>query len=509
MTQKFNVSQFVGQFILRNGAMPVPEGWAEKRIGTWHLAHHASLPAILLHGVDGSPVGWILGYPIDGNGLLLSDGDERNLPGPSNSTESEVEDFIYGFGGRFLAALVGVSHPRIYLDPCGSLSAVYCPHQEVVTSTHYLISYDEHCGDHVDLARDLGIPDTNAMYPLELTPRHNVFRLLPNHYLDLSTWCVVRHWPKGPIRSEGSVDDLLPAIASSVNRNISAVVLRVPAYLYLTAGMDSRMLLACAKNFADRLVLFTVPIPDDDAYIDTVIARKIARHFHIRHFMPPFQPSTKADLDMYMERIGYSTGERRGWQAATMFKMGNPSYAHLLGNVGEVARTYWCRKEETENSSITPERLLEPCQAPASPLTLPPVERWLETVPAGNAIQVLDLFYIEQRLGCWGGVWPYAQTGSPGFVLFPMCHREIIRNMLSLPTPYRRSGCLGRDVIAREWPELLAWPFNEPVGFMHIILSARHARRRLDHQAGRVGKALRNPGWAAGKIWEKTRRRLM
>ena len=92
-----------------------------------------------------------------------------------------------------------------------------------------------------------------------------------------------------------------------------------------------------------------------------------------------------------------------------------------------------------------------------------------------------------------------------------MCHREIIERMLTLPTPYRRSGALMRDVIFREWPELLEWPFNKPVGFLHVLLAARRARRGLAFQAnrtrsglafqgGRVGKALRNPGWAVDRI---------
>ena len=112
---------------------------------------------------------------------------------------------------------------------------------------------------------------------------------------------------------------------------------------------------------------------------------------------------------------------------------------------------------------------------------------------------------MEQRLGCWGGIWPYAQSGDPGFIIFPMCHRDVIERMLTLPTQYRRSGALMQDVIKREWPELLDWPFSEPIGFMHLMLAARRTQRRLSsftdralhgfaYQAGRASKGLRNPG---------------
>ena len=118
------------------------------------------------------------------------------------------------------------------------------------------------------------------------------------------------------------------------------------------------MLLACARDVADRMELFTVPMPDDDAYIDVAIARKIARRFHLLHFVPQSQKPKQKDLDEYMFRIGYSTGELRGWQATSMFRQANPGYSMLLGNVGEVARTYWSRGGDTESSKIMPERLL-------------------------------------------------------------------------------------------------------------------------------------------------------
>src|SRR3990170_2613750 len=297
ITRQLSLSQLVGQFILDKAGMQVPEGWSSERIGGWILGRHSSLPGIRLLDAEDRPVGWFLGYPIDGNGFLLSGGDAVRVPGVSDGAESEVEEFIYGFGGRFLAVFVGVSRPRLYLDPCGSLSVVYCPHKEIVASTPNLIPYDDRTRDRVDLARTLGIPNSNAMYPLELTPRYNIERLLPNHYLDLSTWQSARHWPKKPLHSEGSVAEAVAAIAAITKRNIAAVVSRTPTYLRLTSGQDSRMLLACARDVADRLELLTVPIPDDGAFVDVAIARKIARRFRLRHFVPQFQKSMKEDID--------------------------------------------------------------------------------------------------------------------------------------------------------------------------------------------------------------------
>jgi len=509
----------------------VPDGWSSERIGDWVLGRHPSLPGIRLFGDDDRIVGWFLGYPIDGKGKLWNGQEIMRVPGVAAFTATRMEEFVYSFGGRFLAALIDVPEPRLYLDPCGSLGIVYCAHREVVASTPNLIPYDGQTRDRVDLAREIGIPNTNAMYPLTLTPRHNVERLIPNHYLDLSNWWSVRHWPSRPLRCDGSVEEAVTAVAEIVKRHIAAITSHIPTYLRLTSGGDSRMLLACSRNVADRLELFTVPIPDDGGYIDVAIARKIAKRFRLPHFVPKYQRSKPEDLERFMYRIGYSTGELRGWQSTTMFQEADPGYAQLDGAIGALERGIWYRIGETESTRITPERLLECCWGvPQSELTLAPMRQWLETIPATDALQVLDLFYLEQRLGCWAGVLPYAEGCDPGFVIYPMCHREIITRMLSLPTQYRLLGFheyevhhsrgtppFMKAIVEREWPELLAWPFNEPVGFMRLPLAARHARRRLSfladrarrgfaHQAGRASKGLRNPGWAAERIWDRLTR---
>jgi hypothetical protein len=526
MTHSFTVSQLVGQFILGSVGTRVPEGWASERIGDWVLGRHPSLPEIRLLGDDDRIVGWFLGYPIDGKGKLWNGRETIRIPGVEDSTASRIEEFVYSFGGRFLVALVGVRQPRLYLDPCGSLSVVYCAHQEVVVSTPNLIPYDEQTRDRTDLIREMGIPEKNAMYPLELTPRNNVVRLVPNHFLDLSQWQSVRHWPKQAMASEGSVDDAVTAIAAITKRNIAAVVSRTPTYLRMTAGNDSRMLLACAKDVADRLELFTVPVQDDGAKIDLAIARKIARRFGLRHFVSKFEMPKQEDLDEYMFRIGYGTGEPYGWQAATMFKQANPAYAQLDGGICGLERGKYYDISDTESTKVTPERLLKCCNAPSSELTLSPLKRWLDTVPSTDPFHILDLFCLEQRIGGWQGMLPYAEARDPGFQLLPVCHREIITRMLTLPTEYRRLGFLScrvahvgpaplmKEIIEREWPELLEFPINKPIGLLRMSLAVRRYRsklafqadrawRGLGYHAGRVEKALRNPGWAVKRIWNR------
>ena len=82
---------------------------------------------------------------------------------------------------------------------------------------------------------------------------------------------------------------------------------------------------------------------------------------------------------------------------------------------------------------------------------------------------ILDLTYIEQRLGCWGGPQHYGHPHSSALRLFPFCHRKIFELMLKLPYEYRQKQELTIDIIRQEWPELLSLPFNSFTGIRAYI----------------------------------------
>ena len=345
-------SRLIGQFVLGAGGNRAPSGWLSETIGPWFLGRHPKLPVMRLSGPDHRPLGWMLGYPISEAGTLLADGDTLQVPEQALESAEALEGFIYSFGGRFALALLDAGQPRFYLDPCGSLSAVYCAHQRLLASTPNLIPYDAHTGDRVELAAAIGIPHTNGMYPLGLTPRHGVERILPNHYLDLCDWQTIRHWPRQPLAEVASVEEAIAEIAGIVKRQIAAVVAATPTYLFLTAGKDSRMLLACAKDLAERLELITIEIGDETAAIDCDTARRIARRFGLKHRVLPLEKAAEADLAEWMFRIAYSTGEVRGWQSATTLKSLPGGHVVLEGNGAELGTNSWWRKQFTEMAVV-------------------------------------------------------------------------------------------------------------------------------------------------------------
>lgn len=473
----------------------MPEGWSRRVIGEWQLGHHPSLPVITLVAHDRLQVGWLLGYAVDGKGALL-DSEAVTIP-CARGDELAPEDFerwIYDHGGRFAVVMLAATAQRVYLDPCGSLSAVYCPTVECIGSTVTVIPRDGDTAERPDLADLMGVPAA-SMYPLEVTSRKNVWRLLPNHFLDLLRWQIVRHWPGTDVSPAIDTDRAAGRIVDRVHLCMEAIVAKIPVLLPLTAGRDSRTLLACARPWIDRMTVYTAELGplDTTSWLDSRVAALIARDAGFRHMRLRYRRPRQEDVDHWLFRTGGSVGLERGWRACTTFNQLPPGHAHLLGMVGELAHGYYWRRDDTERTFVGPDRLLSVFGAGQHPVIRGVIADWLDSQPCRDPLLTLNLFYIEQRLGCWAGVLPYGYAQDGRFMIFPLCHRDIIEAMLSQPSTIGRTDLLQRRIMEREWPQLLDYPFNHPRGRQSMGMAFFRTR-------GRIGRKLRKiAGGAIGK----------
>jgi len=461
-------------------------------------------------------MGWLLGYAVDDSGVLLKGGQTAMVP---SAATDELEDWIYLHGGRFAAIVLTSSSARLYLDPCGSLSAVYCAVLECVASTTSLVPRG---GDTEEIAEHMsvvGIPGV-GMYPLHLTPRKNVLRLLPNHFLDLGTWEAERHWPKTNTFAVRDTADVVASVVDRVRLNIGGLLDGWPVLLRLTAGRDSRMLLACARPLADRITFFTAEHgrSDEVSWLDCSTGSRIAKDLGLRYMRLSHRRPKREDLDEWLVRTGWSVGEERGRQACTTFKSLPPGHADLVGMCGELGRAehwpegmpdFW--PGDARDPELSPDQLLTfflnlyfPLNGGRHPLSRATIGEWLETVQSYDPYFVVDLFYIEQRLGTWGGVFPYGFAQDGRFQLFPFSHREIFEALLSLPKSVRLNDDLTHELIEGEWPALLAYPFNRTRGLQRVG-AARFSALRF---SARTRRAARHPVRSTRRIVARIRRRV-
>jgi hypothetical protein len=465
----------IGQFILCKTRDAIPEGWVVRQHDEWYLGSHPTLPVTNILATDSSRIGWLLGWAISPDGVMVKQTCSFNVRPDDANISEQFESALYDHGGRWAAVFLAPALHRLYLDACGSLAAVFSPRHEILASTPTLVPYSKGCDDDHELAEKVIISGQDCGYPFGLTPRRHLERLLPNHFLDLETWESVRHWPTGDFVEIHNTESAVSEFAALLKKQIATVARLGSYYLPLSGGRDSRVLLACSREALRSCNLFIVEMPTHAAKLDCQIVKKMSRRFGLGHRVLSFERATQDELDVFSYRTGRCV-DGLTLNYARVFQQLDRKLPMFWGAAGELGRSYHWRRGDAKSSKISAEDLLQRLTR-----LLPGVsgsrirtraQKWLETLPLRNALSVWGLLYNELYNGCWVGPKEYGYTHN-AFRLWPFNHRRLIEIMLSLPADYRQDLRFERDIIEKQWPELLQFPFNWPMGWRKLLLFMR------------------------------------
>lgn len=450
-----NREPFANQFVLDRDGLSAPGEFERRRFGDWVLATGANLPVTELT-TGGAQVGWLLGWAVLPGGGFADDHASLELPHPDE--HRAFEDSLYELAGRWLCIVAAGVRPRAYLDPGGSLAAVFAPDRNRFASTTTLAQDDPAARP----ARPRVLP--NQWYPLGETSDPGVRRLLPNHTLDLSTWEVSRHWPVEPIErvAESDVEGItaqIDLIASSLARVIGELATRAPLVLPLTAGHDSRMLLATARDVMTRVEFVTYDY-GDSRKSDVSFARWFARDRGLKHTVLPLRPAVAEAREEYLRAVGHdaSDGKTRDTRLAAALIPSDRGW--VTGFAGEVGRAFYWRKP---GEVLGARDLIERMRLSVTDSRIAAMKTWLDSLPDGDTEFVLDLMYLEQRNGGWVSPQTYGAAGFE-FNIYPMNQRAVLTAMLRLPVEYRRRKRMPPAVVRSAWPELARYPIGRVPG---------------------------------------------
>jgi hypothetical protein len=411
-------------------------GWSLASLGDLELAHHPGLPLIEVKDGGGSRIGWLLGWPVDGTRLIR--GREHVLPAIGADATDQIEHWLGGLAGRWCFILLNGKAQRLYLDPLGTLAAVYRVDRRIAGSTPTAVhlddfeAFDRTCAAEPELR-------ANAYFLGRRTRTPDTERLLPNFYLDLRTWRPVRHWPTEPI-PDVSVDEAIPRVLQSMGDTLAAVSEQYVIYHGLSAGRDTRLTLAAARGRGIDMRWYTFAYDDPYKRDDVALACRLAKTLGLRHEVLPLRQPTAAMKVDYLRRVGYCANSGKACdQFDGCARHVDLSQAMGIGYGGEAGRGFYWRqrilpRRPDANTLIMAMRLVlvDDHQREAA-------ARWLETVPHFlNTPHLLDLAYLELRAGCWAS--PQMYGAAPVNCYFvPMSHRPLLRTMMGMPLEARRS----------------------------------------------------------------------
>ncbi len=189
----------------------------------------------------------VLGIAVDEAGALATD-DRLGSVLTEGHDLGGLERYIAGLGGRYIVLLKHGKVRRLYLDPTGSMGAMFNRENGTIGSSLYLV-----------LDRD---PERSPEYPEELivsryafgyTADRDVLALMPNHHFNLETGEQTRFWPTEDMSlSYSSLEELDAGLKTVIARHtqiMSALTgAHTPLILPLSGGQDSRILMAIAAH---------------------------------------------------------------------------------------------------------------------------------------------------------------------------------------------------------------------------------------------------------------------
>lgn len=404
--------------------------------------------------------------------------------GEVHPLDGDAEAALYKLGGPWCAVILG-DEPRVLTDAFGHLSVLYSADAETVATAPALIPGAE---PEEDVRTLFGIPDRDNWYPFGLTGYRNVRRLLPNHGLSLRTWQALRHWPRPSDLAAGpmSVEDAAACVVERTRAAVDAIASRHALVLPLTAGHDSRLILACARRHARDVWLVTTDGHPVTGAIDGSVARRLARRHGLAHEVQQITPASEAEMAAWSLQVGGAAGGAARRNVATTNAWARRG-VQLAGMGGEVLRAFYHGRASARalERGLDVGGLLDVIRLPGSPAVEEAGSEWLAGLPDLSHEHLLEVLYIEQRLGCWAGPMRH---GGRGVRFWPMAHRDVAALAFRLPLDAKQASAVHREAIRQAWPELLREPFNEPVGWAAARLGVRSALGRLRSVLGPRGR---------------------
>ncbi|WP_308910194.1 hypothetical protein [Pseudokordiimonas caeni] len=450
---------------------PAPEGWGSQAYGGLTIVSAPELPVTWLTGPDRGKVGLLLGWAVFA-GQALQNGQFSLPPGAS------LEDFLDRTCGRFMCLFEQDGDIFIIGDAGGLLSLVYSPEHKIACSSVTLMQRVVDLDAAPEIAEQFDLRNRQGWIPFGLTAWKAVHRLLPDHALRISTWQAerVRDFP-APTADKSDIGATITKIADLVADNVKGFLDMGGTAAHITAGRDSRMSLACAHPHAAQLTLETIRAPGDGAMIDVLVGQRLAKIAGIKHRAIDLEESSVEEKAAWLERTGYSVNDSVVGLVRTVEKH-DQGLPVLTGTGGEVGRAFYWQESDLAERTISPDALITRLGFTATPALVTAAIQWLNTTPHQNLTQLLDIAYIEQRLGCWAGPSVYGHR-IPVPTFSPFNARNIYRLMLSLPADYRYTQRLCDDLVAHAWPALASLEYNRAPGLLKLRFLKSELKRLL------------------------------
>ena len=386
---------------------------------------------------------------------------------------SQCEDFFpqtYRYGGRWILIAADGNTTALFHDAAGIRQAYY-------TNAGY--GGDTWCASQPGLLAKLlglqmsqealGLIDSHAFrqnreywWPGDGSPYAEISHLLPNHWLNLKTRQVRRYWPDGDL-PERPLEEVIEPISTTLRGMLASAAKRFELVLAITAGWDSRLLLAASKNITPPIPCMTVrQIGMRDNHPDISVPARLLPRLGREHHIVTASLLTDPDFTRTFKANVLLAHNHYAPDAQAILQYYGLRKTVLSAGVSEVARYPLSGILRSAGRRTAAELSETVFGTGKNPFAIREIEKWFAGV--GNIFNLnLDtIFFWEQRVANWlaGNQLEFDTAWQE--IVMPYNCRNLLIDMLSVRQRDRLGprNILFRRLIMNLWPEVMQEPIN-------------------------------------------------
>lgn len=310
-------------------------------------------------------------------------------------------------------------------------------------------------------------------FPGNRTPYRRTRLLTANTYYDVSHHAVRRFWPLSAPPPQ-SLETVAADVLERATTGLRQIASQRPVKMALTAGLDSRVMLAVALHSGINFETYTYGRASDTAR-DRALAADLARQVGIAHTVVP---SVKMSNDLRTSVIdaNYANHHRSSIPSLAAF-INDPSTAAVTANLLEIGRSFYAAARQSGFEPPTTAEAMtrlhyrslgggrREAEAYGRDAYLAEAtsafQEFIDATggPAPRLLDAFDQFYWEHRMAAWHGA-AMVERDYYAEAFIPFNSRRIFEALLGVPQDERDSSAVFYRLIAMVNPELLDLPIN-------------------------------------------------
>jgi hypothetical protein len=295
------------------------------------------------------------------------------------------------------------------------------------------------------------------------SPYREIRHMLPNHYLNPATGECHRYWPNKKL-DELPFNEALEKISVTLQKLMRALSNRFDLVLSITAGWDSRLVLASSKEISNKVAYMTVrQIAMSEDHPDIRIPSLLLSKLGLKHDIVKSTYIMKDEFITIFKKNVPLAHYIYVPDAHAIFNYYSQDKVVVTGGASEIGR--WSVREGLKKSrkeEVTAQDLSMLQKMGKNHFAINCFDSWLSRLGEIHNVHILDLFDWEQGHGNWLAMCQLEFDIAWKDIFTPFNCRNLLISMLSTEEKYRKPPryLLFEKLILNLWPEVLSIPIN-------------------------------------------------